>query len=619
MNRENLKMKKSNTYRPLAAAAWGFLAGGYTLLAAPPAPLKPAPQAPATSYAEVTAKLDRGGNVFAYLGTARWLEGLSEKVGELRQIATDMADKNDREDIDLAFDIATRFLERSGLQEISGVGVSTVPVGDETYRTKMFLHHNKDRGDGYVWSLFGDRPHDLTGPDLIPAEAVLASFGDVNITGLWTTLTNEIAALGNAEVNQQWAMLPMLFKQTTQMELNQLLEGLGGEFGWALLLNEKARLPLPIPAMQAVDIPTPELMLVAKVTDQAIFDRISDLMAAIPNVTKVEQDGAHQVIVPALIPFVPALQPVVAYDGEHLVITSNPGLMSRVLAAKKGDGPSLRTNPQFQELVAGLSPTGNGFGFVSDRFAKEILEFQKKMAPAQGAAKDEIGKIMDLFSTPTRTLSVFSNTDEGWLWTSVGNQSAGEVMAAAMVAVPALAAAIAIPNFVKARSTAQKNSCIANLKQLDGATQQWALENKKTARDTPELSPILKYLRGKKLPQCPEGGTYSLGEEVAKDPKCSHPGHSLSGDWAPRPVPTPPLARPTPAKNRCSANLKQIDGATQQWALENRKKATDKPNRTAILKYLRGGAMPVCPEAGTYRFGSQVSQMPTCSHPGHKL
>ena len=51
-----------------------------------------------------------------------------------------------------------------------------------------------------------------------------------------------------------------------------------------------------------------------------------------------------------------------------------------------------------------------------------------------------------------------------------------------VVAIIGLLAAIAIPNFVKARTTAQKNACVANLKQIDGAVQQWALEQKKTSK-----------------------------------------------------------------------------------------------------------------------------------------
>lgn len=53
-----------------------------------------------------------------------------------------------------------------------------------------------------------------------------------------------------------------------------------------------------------------------------------------------------------------------------------------------------------------------------------------------------------------------------------------------VVAIIGLLAAIAIPNFVKARRNAQKNTCIANMKQIEGAVEQWALETKK-ARTAP--------------------------------------------------------------------------------------------------------------------------------------
>ena len=47
-----------------------------------------------------------------------------------------------------------------------------------------------------------------------------------------------------------------------------------------------------------------------------------------------------------------------------------------------------------------------------------------------------------------------------------------------VVAIIGLLAAIAIPNFIKARTTSQMNACINNLRQIDGAEQQWALELK---------------------------------------------------------------------------------------------------------------------------------------------
>ena len=63
-----------------------------------------------------------------------------------------------------------------------------------------------------------------------------------------------------------------------------------------------------------------------------------------------------------------------------------------------------------------------------------------------------------------------------------------------VVAIIGLLAAIAIPNFVRARKTSQTNACINNLRQIDGAKQSWALENGKKSTDTPAASDIQVYL-----------------------------------------------------------------------------------------------------------------------------
>src|SRR6185436_14195441 len=62
----------------------------------------------------------------------------------------------------------------------------------------------------------------------------------------------------------------------------------------------------------------------------------------------------------------------------------------------------------------------------------------------------------------------------------------------------------AIPSFQHARVTATKNSCICNLRQIDGATQQWALENHKTTNDVPTWTSLVRYLRNSV--RCPQGG-----------------------------------------------------------------------------------------------------------------
>src|ERR1043166_10239428 len=76
-----------------------------------------------------------------------------------------------------------------------------------------------------------------------------------------------------------------------------------------------------------------------------------------------------------------------------------------------------------------------------------------------------------------------------------------------VVAIIGLLAAIAMPTFVKARAASQKNACIANMKQVDGAKATWALEAKKNNTDTPatfDLYGSTAHIRV--APTCP-GGT----------------------------------------------------------------------------------------------------------------
>src|SRR5690349_19195609 len=75
-----------------------------------------------------------------------------------------------------------------------------------------------------------------------------------------------------------------------------------------------------------------------------------------------------------------------------------------------------------------------------------------------------------------------------------------------VVMVIGLLAALAIPNWVRARTTAQQNACINNLRQIDGAKQQWALEKKMGPTVLPAYTDVQPYLgRGNNgtAPTCP--------------------------------------------------------------------------------------------------------------------
>lgn len=96
-----------------------------------------------------------------------------------------------------------------------------------------------------------------------------------------------------------------------------------------------------------------------------------------------------------------------------------------------------------------------------------------------------------------------------------------------VVAIIGLLAAIAIPNFVKARTASQTSACIANLKQIEGAIATWALEKKKVNTDavvTADLFGPNNYIKTK--PSCPASGNYTIAT-VADRPTCDVVGHTL--------------------------------------------------------------------------------------------
>ena len=69
-----------------------------------------------------------------------------------------------------------------------------------------------------------------------------------------------------------------------------------------------------------------------------------------------------------------------------------------------------------------------------------------------------------------------------------------------VVSVIGLLAALAIPNLVRARENSQLNVIYRNLRVLEGAKEQWAMENRKmNGDDVPDVSVLADYLQGGKI------------------------------------------------------------------------------------------------------------------------
>ena len=92
-----------------------------------------------------------------------------------------------------------------------------------------------------------------------------------------------------------------------------------------------------------------------------------------------------------------------------------------------------------------------------------------------------------------------------------------------VVAMIAMLLAIAAPSFVKTRDTARTTACLSNLKSVDDAKMQWAMETHKCDGDAvlwADLSP--SYMKSQVA--CPWGYEYTL-QPIGVPPYCPVVGH----------------------------------------------------------------------------------------------
>jgi len=83
------------------------------------------------------------------------------------------------------------------------------------------------------------------------------------------------------------------------------------------------------------------------------------------------------------------------------------------------------------------------------------------------------------------------------------------------------------PAQLQLNPAAQTAMCINNLRRIDAAKLQWALENQKPAGALLTAADLAPYLRTNTLPACPAGGVYTLNQ-IGLAPICNIPGHTLS-------------------------------------------------------------------------------------------
>jgi len=414
------------SFRPLnfliAALAVG-LAGCGEKKQEPPPPT-PVPQAEAAptsatknSFSAVTSKLDSGGDLYLYFNAARIMSGLSNKVTAFSNLMASLPDNSDRhqENVQRGMALVGRLIEDSGIEKLNGVGVSAIETEPGAIREKVISHHDKGEDSGLMWSVCGAAPHPLDGLGLLPSDTALAAFGDFDAPLLWNTVAKDLRDLHIAEVDSNLDALPTQFLARTGMKLDDVLASVGGEYGLILTLNDQTKIAIPIPG-HPVQIPEPGLVIVAKVKDDAIFNRVAEVLKDNPMVVTNDEPGLKMRVMPLPLPIPISLRLSVARSGDYLFIASSDKLVRDILAAKAGTN-AFRDGAEFKTVAQGMPATGNAFFLVSDRLSTVVMQAQQDIATNQSTA-NALQAMQNAWGSLGRlggsAYAVASNGDEGW-------------------------------------------------------------------------------------------------------------------------------------------------------------------------------------------------------------
>lgn len=93
-----------------------------------------------------------------------------------------------------------------------------------------------------------------------------------------------------------------------------------------------------------------------------------------------------------------------------------------------------------------------------------------------------------------------------------------------VVAIIGLLAAIAVPNFVQARNSARSNTCINNLRLIDSAKEQYAIENNIANGTATTSANCTAYLKNGAFPTCPGTATAYTTNAIGTFPVCALSG-----------------------------------------------------------------------------------------------
>lgn len=410
-----------------------------------------------------------------------------------------------------------------GLDEVVRRGSSTIEHPSGGYLSKTALERKPD-ADGILWKLNGDEFDLRTELNRLPKET--AFMLRVTMNAPWIlesgkkTATDLVPQVAEP-IQQAEAMVAM-----TGFPLQDVLQAIKGGITFALFLNEDETWTVPIPGVSS--IPQTGFVLMLDDPEANLHRTLLSLIEAQvpapfqPVVRTTDEVDIHRFLG---IPLPVSIIPQIAHLQGRLVITTDDIWMEQMIANVDCETPSpllallkdIEDTRAHQAWVMGDGLQKVATTVMEENFKQMREELGDEMIP-ESLTEQYMANFLDFYPHvgllhQGETLSTSLLLHQKPL---LAHDKAKTVLVAP--AAVGLLAAIGIPAFSQAREMSQENISINQMRLIQAAKDQWALENNQPLSATPTWEDLMPYLEEK--PVCPDGGEYTIGS-VGEPVSCS--------------------------------------------------------------------------------------------------
>jgi hypothetical protein len=361
------------------------------------------------TYWQVTAKLDQGGEAFGYLHTEKITAAFMRLLANLEKNMAPSAvagqDKTAQ-----AFAMLNMLFKGYGLEEIGGLGYSSITLRPGLHRSRIVIYHRPGRDKGLIWNIAGPAPRYLDEIAMLADDTALAFISDYNVEKLAAWIGQQGQKMPGQEMGQGLGMMKMGLA-AAGIDGDRLLKSYGGRLGFLLTLDPEKRVTIPLSG-SSISIPEPGMAILIQVNDSYLFDLIKGKLAASGKAQISDEAGVKKIIFPRL-PMPLPLEPTIAQKGNWLLAASMGSVVKSVFGS---EGRRLNDDEEFKAMAYKMPRRGNGFGYISPmvpRLIAQMLRENKTVFPAPAAWE----KIAAILARSKGFCHVWENSATGLVYT----------------------------------------------------------------------------------------------------------------------------------------------------------------------------------------------------------